>query len=409
MLSLSPDDRAASISFRRLRLFASVGRLGSFRKASEDCNISQPAVTQALTKLEEQVGVPLLLRRANGSYLNDSGAIFYHRVKRFFDKVESALTELAIPGGGAAASVFAKRLSRAKIRGLIAIVENPSLEQAAAALDLTASSLQRTAHELEGTLQKQIFHRTSDGITVTQAGAQFGYAMKLAMQEIELGIIEIEVARGNINSKISVGAMLTGGSVLLASALDEFVAAFPSIDVRIINESSAAMLRSLRAGDVDFVLGLLPPNLGADLVSEPLARTPYEIAARRGHRLLDKGQVTMQDLLSCEWVVGSAGSSRQACFDHLFADRPAPNAPIKTSSLPIIRHLLERSDRLTIMTTYELLHETETLAPVPFIALDPVPAIGIIMRAGWHPTELHTNLMDLARRRMVEFKKTAPV
>ena len=38
---------AASLSFRQLKLFESVGRLNSVRKASEECNLSQPAVLRA--------------------------------------------------------------------------------------------------------------------------------------------------------------------------------------------------------------------------------------------------------------------------------------------------------------------------------------------------------------------------
>ncbi len=65
--------RAAAISFRQLRLFAAIGDLKSVRRASEECSLSQPAVTQALAKLEEQIGSVLVDRRASGSYLNELG------------------------------------------------------------------------------------------------------------------------------------------------------------------------------------------------------------------------------------------------------------------------------------------------------------------------------------------------
>ncbi|HSX57473.1 MAG TPA: LysR family transcriptional regulator, partial [Sphingomonas sp.] len=111
---------AASLSFRQLKLFESVGRLNSVRKASEECNLSQPAVTQSLAKLEQQIGVALLERRASGSYLNELGEIFHRRTTRLFDLIERALVDLGVPGGDHAAPVIARRISRSQARSLIA-------------------------------------------------------------------------------------------------------------------------------------------------------------------------------------------------------------------------------------------------------------------------------------------------
>jgi LysR family transcriptional regulator of gallate degradation len=104
MIDMDPEDRAASLSFRQLKLFESVGRLNSVRRASEECNLSQPAVTQALAKLEQQVGAVLLERRASGSYLNELGEIFHRRATRLFEQFEEALIALGVPGGREAAT-----------------------------------------------------------------------------------------------------------------------------------------------------------------------------------------------------------------------------------------------------------------------------------------------------------------
>jgi DNA-binding transcriptional LysR family regulator len=403
MTELSAELRAASISFRQLRLFDSVARLQSFRRASEECNLSQPAVTQALAKLEQQVGVELLERRANGSYLNELGRIMHRRVSRFVEQIEHALVELGTPGGQAA--VFARRLSRSKVRSLIALIESKCLRAAAESLGLSPAALQRVAHDLERCLQKQLYHHDSGGMIVTQAAREFGRKIKLATQEVEWGIAEIDAVRGSSSSKIVVGAMLGGGSVLLASVLNEFVTAHPHAELQVVNEGAPAMMWSLRTGVVDFVIGLGQENLRDDLVSETLAHTPYHIACRRGHRLLQKGKVTREDLLGCEWIAATPNSSRGACFKALFGNARPPRATIVTSSLQIIRHVLAHSDRLTILTSYELAHEADVLVPIPFPPIEPVPAIGITSRANWCPTQLHTDFIAFIRRRMKQFSQ----
>jgi LysR family transcriptional regulator of gallate degradation len=397
MIDMDPETRAASLSFRQLKLFESVGRLNSVRRASEECNLSQPAVTQALAKLELQIGAVLLERRASGSYLNELGAIFHRRVTRLFEQFEDALITLGVPGGAETAPVIAKRISRSQARSLIAIVESGSFAQAAQTLELSQASLQRAARDLEGNLKKSIYYRTAAGVMVTPAGVEFGRRIKLATQEIEWGILEIEAAQGSAASQIAIGAMPFGGSVLLASVLDEFVQANPKVDVKIVNESASEMLKRLRDGEVDFVIGLVQETTAEDLINEALARTPYAVVARRGHKLLKQGAIAVDDLLGYDWVIGTAGASRRACFDRLFKGGPGPKTSIATSSLPIVRHLLLRSDRLALMTSYELMQDNE-LAALPFGPIEPAPAIGVTMRANWLPTRLHQEFIDLLRR-----------
>ena len=50
-------------NLRHLRAFQAVARLGSVGQASASINISQPAVTQAIAKLEYQIGAPGFDRR----------------------------------------------------------------------------------------------------------------------------------------------------------------------------------------------------------------------------------------------------------------------------------------------------------------------------------------------------------
>jgi LysR family transcriptional regulator, regulator for genes of the gallate degradation pathway len=387
---------ASAISFRQLKLYESIGRLQSVRRASEDCNLSQPAVTQSLAKLEQLVGTVLVERRASGSYLNDAGETFYHRVKRFFDLFEEALEQLSVLN----AKAITTRLLRSQVRALIAVVESGSFPSAAAALGLSPASLQRAARDLEGNLRKPLYYRTAAGMNVTPDGIDFGRRMKLALQEIDWGIRELGEVEGGAMGPIVVGAMPLGGSVLLGPVLESIIERHPEVEITVRNESALEMLKSLRNGDVDMVVGLVPLTPDEELGSEALVDTPYSIVVRRGHPLLKQGKVTRDDLLGYDWIIGGPGSSRRACFEALFAGGSRGRAPIATSALSVIRHLLTRGDRLTLMTSYELLHQEAGLVAVPYAPIRPVPSIGITTRANWMPTRLHTDFMQAIRERM---------
>ena len=70
----------------------------------------------------------------------------------------------------------------------------------------------------------------------------------------------------------------------------------PNANIRVLNGNAEDMLRYLRCGDVDFVIGLIRDPAPPDLVNEALAETPYVVVARHGHPLTEKRNVTLDDL-----------------------------------------------------------------------------------------------------------------
>lgn len=402
MSNLNSQKRALDTSIRHLKVFDCVAQLHGVRRASDECHLSQPAVSQAIAKLEAQLGVTLFDRRASGSYLNEFGAVFNQRTKRFFAQIEQALCELGVPSSPMPVPRIASRISRSQIRSLIAIVEHKSFAQAAHALNVSQASLQRAARDLERSLHTSLYVHTAGGMMATPAAAEFALKVKLALREIEWGIDEVEAARGNIGGEIVVGAKLLAGSEVIASVIDEFVSTYPNAYVRILSGNAEDMLRSLRAGDVDVVIGLLLDLACEGLANQALAETPYVVVARQGHPLASKKQVTLDDLASYDWIVGTPGATRRIHFDKLFENRAKPEARIATCSLPTIRLLLANSDRLTLMTSYELLmYEEESLAALPFYALEPTPSIGLITRENWLPTRLQADFIQMMRKRIV--------
>ena len=405
MEALSLEDGSAqagdvSASLRHLKLFESVARLRSFRRASEECHLSQPAVTQAIAKLEEQMGATLLERRASGTYLNPLGEIFYRRTERLFAQIEKALLDLGVPEDQAPVGRIASRVTRSQLRSLAAIVENGSFAQAARALDVTQASLQRAARNLEQNLRTPLYAQTAFGIVATRAAAEFARKVKLALRELDSAMEELEAAKGNIGGQIVIGAMMFAGNQVLASVVNEFALTFPNASVQVGSGNAEDMIKALRLGDVDFVIGLLRDPTPDGLVNLPLAKTPFVIAARHGHPLTAKAKVTLDDLADYEWIIGMPGARRRVHFDRLFARRRRPKSRLAVGSLPIIRLLLAENDYLALLTSYELMHEEAGLAAIPFGAIEPTPSIGLTIRDNWLPTQLQASFIEMVQKRI---------
>jgi LysR family transcriptional regulator, carnitine catabolism transcriptional activator len=87
----------------QLRAFAAVAELGSFRKAANQLNLSQPALSNQIRDLEKTVRISLFHRTTRSVRLTEDGERFLGRVRCVLDELESGLREVhdqaAIKGG----------------------------------------------------------------------------------------------------------------------------------------------------------------------------------------------------------------------------------------------------------------------------------------------------------------------
>ena len=64
--SLQSDARERPFDLRELRYFHSVARTGNFGRSARELNVSQPAISHQVRKLEEGLGTQLLVRHGRG-------------------------------------------------------------------------------------------------------------------------------------------------------------------------------------------------------------------------------------------------------------------------------------------------------------------------------------------------------
>lgn len=66
-----------AMEFRQMHYFAQVVEAGSFTAAARRCHLAQPSLSQQIQKLEEELGEPLLQRRARGVAPTEAGQRVY--------------------------------------------------------------------------------------------------------------------------------------------------------------------------------------------------------------------------------------------------------------------------------------------------------------------------------------------
>lgn len=82
------------MNFHQLEYFIAIAETGHMSQAAKQLNVSQPALTSNIKKLEREVGVDLFDRVGRRIVLNDFGAAFLPTAKRLIGELEEGLVRV---------------------------------------------------------------------------------------------------------------------------------------------------------------------------------------------------------------------------------------------------------------------------------------------------------------------------
>jgi DNA-binding transcriptional LysR family regulator len=121
------------MEMHQVRYFLAAARLLNFTRAAIECNVSQPSLTKAIQKLEDEFGAPLFRRERARTHLTELGKAMLPHLERSFEAAQTA-------------KQMARGMGRAEIAplalGVARTVEHAMLERVLAELGQSLSGLE---------------------------------------------------------------------------------------------------------------------------------------------------------------------------------------------------------------------------------------------------------------------------
>jgi len=386
-----------------LMLFDQVVRRGSVSAAARAAHLSQPAVTQAVARIEAALGARLLHRSYSGLALTGAGRAAAQRVERALGLLREALGAVRTRSEDAAYEDVMRGITSTQLRALIAVVEEGAFARAARRAGRARAAVHRAARQLERTLGTELFEVTSFGVRPTREAEKLALRTRLAFAEIAQAQAEVAAAQGTGSGSTVIGAMPLARSVLVARAVLEFAAARPEHGISILDGPYESMLGALRRGSADVLVGALrDPIPYEDIVQEHLFDDPLAIVAGAQHPLAGRGAPTLAALSRFPWIAPRRDSPLRRHFDALVGrlNLKRTVAPIECNSLVAARSMLLASDRVMLSSEHQIHHELATgqlvALPHPFGTV--TRSIGLTVRRDWRPTQVQAQLVEGLRR-----------
>ena len=244
-------------------------------------------------------------------------------------------------------SQLLNRLRMRQVALILAIDESRTLRGAAESLGMTQSAASQMLHELEETLGEPLFNRVGRGLELNPAGRVVLSSFRNLRNNMTALTHELHELQLGSSGKLLVGCIMVAVPTHLCAAIVDLKKSYPLLSIEIIVDTSDRLVRMLRDGTLDVVIGRMPITNGMleqDCVFHPIADEVIAMVAAADHPLLRpaKKQLSFKALLSYPWILQPRGSpSREVIEQELLGHHAAlPRGLIETTSILVATNLL---------------------------------------------------------------------
>ncbi|NLG76391.1 MAG: LysR family transcriptional regulator [Xanthomonadaceae bacterium] len=235
---------------------------------------------------------------------------------------------------------------------LTAIGEEGNIHKAAEMLNMSQSAASRLLSDLEEIIGSQLFDRLPRGVRANWYGKAVIRHARIALTSLREAASEIDLLKSGQTGHVNVGTISGPAISFVPRAIASVAREYPLVRVRLQVESSNRLLEALQAGEIEVMVGrLLDRHDTSSYHYRRLADEPVCAVVRKGHPLLARGDLQMQELADLPWVVPQVDSVLRHRFDLMFreAGYPSPKKLIEAVSPMVVTRLLEETNYLAIL------------------------------------------------------------
>ena len=230
-----------------------------------------------------------------------------------------------------------------------AVVEQSSMNKAAALLNLSQPALSRKIAKLEDELGAPLFRRIGRRLELTRIGElSYDYALQLRGMHRQY-LSTISEFKNTHRSSLTIGASLTTLQTTLPDLIQALTDTHPEIDIKAVTGKTHEIVTLVREKKID--LGLVASTIDdSQLHCVPLFDDHLELVLPRCHLLAEKGDLAISALSGLPMILFSKGSWFRILTDELFdLYRLHPDVKMEIDSFEATLRLLHTCGAATLL------------------------------------------------------------
>lgn len=196
-------------------------------------------------------------------------------------------------------------MTLAQLRAFLAALEHGSFTAAATELDLTQASISELVSRLEHELGVRLFTRGGRRLVPTAAATELRAHAEQALAAVRNGAETVHSLTSLQGGTCTFGVLRNAAYYSLADLVETFHHRYPDVRVRLTGINSAAVARSIAAGEIEAGLVVLPVD-DRDLHIRPLFRD--EVLYASATRKVRADPVSIHEIAEAKLVLYDAFS-----------------------------------------------------------------------------------------------------
>lgn len=269
-----------------------------------------------------------------------------------------------------------------QLQALVAIAEEGTFSAAAGRICLSQPALSLLVKQLEEVLALKLFHRTTRKVELTPAGHELLQTARRVLGEIDEGLSQLHDYADCRRGRVTVAALPSLASGLLAKAVASFRRDFPNVRVVIRDGVADTVVDALKTGEADFALGFALPGED-DLVATELLMDTLVAVTRKGRFKATCKELGWAELAEHPLIAMARGTSIRRLTDMAFGQIGLDPVPAYEVSF--------------MTTAMALVENGEGNAVLPSSAL-PAVMPGALLRLALHTPRVERQICILERR-----------
>ncbi|RTZ48221.1 LysR family transcriptional regulator [Candidimonas sp. SYP-B2681] len=196
------------------------------------------------------------------------------------------------------------------LRAFVHLAETLSFSRTAEHFHYTQPSLSKLIKDLETTLGRSLFERSTRHVALTEDGVELVGQARHIIRSYDEGLSGLENRIVNSSQRIAISALPSLASVMLPAVVSHLEGRYPSLTTTIYDGSSEATLQHLLRNQVDLALTAADPSR-RELVYQELLKDRFVLVSAGKLAASIPTTVTLSDLSDMPLISMSAASTAQ--------------------------------------------------------------------------------------------------
>ena len=192
-----------------------------------------------------------------------------------------------------------------QLRSFLAVIDEGSLNRAAARLRMSQPALSRQMQALEAEVGGRLLERSATGVSLTDAGHALAAKTRGLLADYDTALAEARrLARGQ-KAELRIGYLASAAQSLLNPALGTLRRAHPEVKIKLLDLSPGEQITALKEGAIDVAfIGQEGSIASRDFYTRRLATLPVLAVLPADHRLAARKEIRLAELKG-EQFIGS--------------------------------------------------------------------------------------------------------